>query len=850
MKMQKRYILSTMVATSMLYACGGSGDTTTESLPTTATGSLSVAIDGLPAGAQSVVSVTGPGGFSSNVNQSTTLSDLVPGTYTLTTSPVSADNIEFNVLPASLSVNVSANTTVSQELIYMTDVRSEGVISNFGSVFVNGVRFSTDDATVETDDSDNASEDDLRVGMNVTVKGRQTADGAITSASNIIHSVHVEGPLDAISLADNQLVVFGQVYVVDSRTVFDDITFETLQVGEIVEISAIEGSDDTWIATYVELEDDADSFKLSGEVSNLNSAEQQFNLGSVIIDYSQANIDAELANGQKVKVISSLGLIDGVINADRIQLKNDEDDNDSDRESIDGIISALGDNQFNIGDKTILWNESTSFKAGTSEDLTLGSRVKVKGTKTDDGIVAERIRFDKQSELEVEGVLQSVDIENSTVTVLNTVFLVDEFSVLKDDSDLEIRRFSLDQLNVGDLLEIEAFLNGDTLVVKTLEREEIVGGSGNDDDDAKLKGQVVAIEGNTMELLGTTVSTGQFTEFELGDADVSADVFFAQLAIGDWVEVEGIRQTDGSILATEIETSSANGNNGDDESGGVEFEGLISNFESPESFTVNGRQITTNDRTFFKGNALSMLANGVLIEVYGREADNGDILATKIELEDMDDRDDYDIEIKGLLEADAANGLIVVNQQEIRFNESTEFSDGGVADLLQGTFVEVEATLDEDGVLFANKIEIDDRDDDNSVELEGLISEILENGEIVVAGITIVLTEGTEFENGNMDRLEIGLYIEVEGRFNDEQKLIADELEFGEAERDELDGAIGQVLSDNQFTLGSFIVQHDRYTRFKEGSVGDIAANVELEVKGFFNDEDIFIAEKIEFEDD
>lgn len=380
MKLQKRYMLSTMVATSMLYACGGgSSDSGVTAPPAAANGSLSVSIVGLPTDAQPSVSVTGPGGFSSNVSESTTLSNLTPGTYTLTTTAVSADNIEFDVLPASVSLNVSANGNATQELIYMTDVQSEGVISNFGSVYVNGVRFSTDGVTVETDDNDDASEDDLRVGMNVTVKGRQTADGSINSASKITHSVHVEGPLDAISLADNQLVVFGQVYQVDSRTVFDDTTLSTLQVGDIVEISAIKGADDTWIATYVELENDADTFKLSGEVSNLNTTEQQFNLGSVVIDYSQANLDAELANGQEVKVSADQGLIDGVIIADRIKLEDEDDDNDLDRKSVDGIISALGDNQFNISGKTVLWNDSTSFVAGTREDLMLGARVKVKG---------------------------------------------------------------------------------------------------------------------------------------------------------------------------------------------------------------------------------------------------------------------------------------------------------------------------------------------------------------------------------------------------------------------------------------------------------------------------------------
>jgi hypothetical protein len=853
MKMQKRYILSTMVATSMLYACGGSSDSGVETLPTPSTpvnGSLSVSIVGLPEGTQSAVSITGPDGFSSSISSSTTLSDLAPGNYTLTISPVSIDEVEFDVMPASMSVSVSANSTAAQELVYMTDVQSEGVITNFGSVFVNGVRFSTDDATVETDDDDNASEDELSVGMTVSVKGRQTADGSITSASKITHFVHAEGPLDVVSLSENQLVVFGQVYQVDSRTVFDDTTLSSLKVGDIVEISAIKGSDDSWLATYVELEDQDDSFKLKGELSNLNQTEQQFNLGSVIVDYSQANIDTDLSNGQLVKVSSNEGLIDGVMFADSVKRENDDDDDDSNLVGLDGIISALGDNQFMVGGRVVIWDENTNFQAGTQDDLIVGGRVKVKGLNTADGIVADRVRFDKHGEIEIEGVLEAIDLDNSTITVLDTVFLVDEFSQLKDDSDLEIRRFSLEQLNIGDLLDIEAFSSGENLVVKTLEREKTINERSNDDDDVKLKGAVVAINGNVLELLGTRVSTSQFTEFELGDADVSANTFFAQLMVGDWVEVEGIRQADGSILATDIETSSADGDNGDDESGSVEFEGVIANFDSVESFTVNGRLITSNERTLFKGNALSMLANGVRVEVYGREAENGDILATRIELDDMDDENDFDVEIKGVLEADAANGIIVINQQEIMFDASTIFSDGSAADLLQGTFVEVDAIVDENGLLFAYEIDIEDRDNDSSVDIEGVITEILDNNEIIVSGITIVLTNNTDFENGNIDRLEVGVYVEVDGRFNEEQKLVAEEVEFGDAERTEIDGFIGQVLSDTQFTLGSFTVQHDRYTRFEEGSVNDIAADVKVEVKGFINGDNIFIAEKIEFEDE
>ncbi|AEP31118.1 DUF5666 domain-containing protein [Brumicola nitratireducens] len=849
MEIQKKHIFGTMVVTSMLYACGGGSDTAVDPIaPISANGALQLSIKGLPSGADSTVLVTGPEGYTSDVNGDATLSDLLPGTYTVTADPVVAQNAEFDVIPASISFTVTANNTTVQELIYMTDIQSKGVITNFGSVYVNGVRFSTDDTTISTDDNDDASEDDLDVGMNVTVKGRKTADGSISTASHIDYNVHAEGPIESISLSDNQIVVLGQVYQVDSRTVFEDKLFSELKVADVVEISAIKSADETWLATHIETSDAADTYKLIGEIANLDESGQTFNVGSVSVDFSQAVIEGTLANGALVKISSAQGLVDGVIVADEVELK--DDNSNSDKLALDGIISSLSETQFVIAGKTVQWDENTQFRAGNSDDLNVGIRVKIEGTELDGNLVASVIRFDKQGEIEVKGVIQAIDLESNTLTVLDTVFLVDEYSQLKDDSDLDIRRFRLDLLSIGDLVEIEAFSNGDNLIVKTLEREETDASRNNDDAEAEIKGQVIAIDGQTIELQGAIVTTGQFTEYELGDSDVSADVFFAQLLAGDWIEVEGIKQADGSILATDIETSRANGDNGDDESGGVEFSGLISSFDSVESFTVNGRLITTDERTVFKGTAFTTIAEGVRVEVYGREADNGDILATRIKMEDNDHSDDYSVEIEGALEADAENGRLIINQQTVFFDVSTQISDGSEADLLQGTYVEIKASVDENGTLFALKIEIEDGDEQNSADVEGTISELLDNGEIVVEGITIVLNEMTEFENGNISRIEVGAYVEVEGQFNEQQKLVARKIEFSDSDESEIEGRISAVLSETQFTLGDIVIEHNQYTAFEYGSASDISVGVEVEVDGFVNDEGIFIAEKIEFQED
>ena len=168
----------------------------------------------------------------------------------------------------------------------------------------------------------------------------------------------------------------------------------------------------------------------------------------------------------------------------------------------------------------------------------------------------------------------------------------------------------------------------------------------------------------------------------------------------------------------------------------------------------------------------------------------------------------------------------------------------------KGTYVEIKASVDENGTLFAREIEIEDGDEQNNADVEGIISDLLDNGEIVVEGIAIVLNEMTEFENGNISRIEVGAYVEVEGQFNEQQKLVARKIEFSDSDESEIEGRIGAVLSETQFTLGDLVIEHNQYTAFKYGSASDISAGVEVEVDGFVNDEGIFIAEKIEFQED
>jgi hypothetical protein len=91
-----------------LFAAGCSGDHGTPTQP--GNGALAVTVSGLPSGASASVTVTGPGGYSSNITHSSTLSNLAPGSYQLTASSVSADDANYLPSPASATLAVAANS--------------------------------------------------------------------------------------------------------------------------------------------------------------------------------------------------------------------------------------------------------------------------------------------------------------------------------------------------------------------------------------------------------------------------------------------------------------------------------------------------------------------------------------------------------------------------------------------------------------------------------------------------------------------------------------------------------------------------------------------------------------------
>jgi len=104
----------------LLTACGGGGGNpgTAAAPPVATTGSLQVVVNGLPAGVNAAVRVTGPNNFAQDLVGAQTLGSLVPGSYSLAATSVSAAGTTYTPTPATQSVAVTAGAGATATVVY------------------------------------------------------------------------------------------------------------------------------------------------------------------------------------------------------------------------------------------------------------------------------------------------------------------------------------------------------------------------------------------------------------------------------------------------------------------------------------------------------------------------------------------------------------------------------------------------------------------------------------------------------------------------------------------------------------------------------------------------------------
>lgn len=423
-----------------------------------------------------------------------------------------------------------------------TQTTSSGPVTAFGSVFVNGIEFQTSGATsIEIDDSPGSSENELRVGMMVRVRG--TSSGSNGTATQIVAADSLEGPVTvAPDTVAGTIGVLGQTVITDATTHYENLTggLGALSLGQIVEVSGSFDATGALRATRLELKVAVPTattpIEVKGSVAGLTGS--NFTLGALTIVYGGATLvdfpsGTGLANGQFVEVKSTYGQLAGAtLTAASIELEPGLEATGQHVElkgfvnSFDGVAKT-----FRIG--TVMVDASTlSLPAGLADN----SEVEVEGTMNALGVlIAAEIELELEQSLALEGDATATNVALATITVLGKTVYVTPTTEFLDSSSVNLRTFGLADIAAGDHLDIVACDNAGAIRASRIERR-----NHPIPEEALLKGRVSATTPETaLTILGTSVAvdpTGVNTAFRdsTGSA-VTATAFFAAIAPGTTV---------------------------------------------------------------------------------------------------------------------------------------------------------------------------------------------------------------------------------------------------------------------------------------------------------------------------
>ena len=297
-------------------------------------------------------------------------------------------------------------------------------------------------------------------------------------------------------------------------------------------------------------------------------------------------------------------------------------------------------------------------------------------------------------------------------------------------------------------------------------------GSGKDVADdidfrGDVEGPVSAVDATAMTLtvLGQTVSVSGDTSF---DDDISPAAL-AGIAVGDIVEVSGMRTADGTIHATRIEKKPVGAR--------LQVIGVAAATDAA-AMTLKINALTVN---FSGAKLVGFPASGPqdrdLVEASGTTLNaDGSLAATRLELRGANamnaDQDD-EAQLEGMITRFASASDFDVNGRRVSTSAATEFDDGTAADLALNVAVEVEGTIDSSGVLAASKVRILHPAQTVEARLVGQVDALdPAAGTVTVLGTRVGSDAMTRFEDHGSQQMQafglanvqVGDWLEIRGR--------------------------------------------------------------------------------------
>lgn len=475
---------------------------------------------------------------------------------------------------------------------------------------------------------------DLVVGQEVEISGIRGNDGIVratrikvTDSGLQENEIKVSGTVTEVDAS--HLVVAGLRFTVDEFTSILDqndheVALSVIKSGFVVEITATVLANDTLVATQIRIRElFRDELDITGVIESVGDSvlvvsELEFGLTDstrILNDDGQTIGYEALQVGMVVEIIAIVEL-DGTLTAVDIRTN----DRFQDEVKLTGTIDAVAFDSLVVSGITFFVDTNTEILDGQGfpiglVDLRAEQIVEMEASlQTQGRLLATRIRVESRIENEVKITGTIENLAQNSITALGLIFGIADNTVFLDNSDNVIPRsdlrFGLPVEVRGDLLRDGTLI---AIRVKAVNR---------DANELGTVGSIESLAPNMVQVLGVNFVVTDSTQIR----DISnTPIAFSDLMLGPTVEVKGLRQADGSRLATRLKIKDV-----------LILSGVISEVVS-NGIAVAGKQILFNSDTMILGKenrflTVAELEVGQFVEVRAEKFHDNSIFATKVEV--------------------------------------------------------------------------------------------------------------------------------------------------------------------------------------------------------------------------
>jgi hypothetical protein len=294
---------------------------------------------------------------------------------------------------------------------------TQGAISGFGSIVVNGVHYDESQAGITDEDGAALGGGDLKLGMVVRIDSSSFDANAQTAVATKVTLVSdLSGPVDSKDLVNGTLTVLGQTVRLGMLTVVDDRLvggLAQLQTGTLVQVHAIyDPVTGIYVARRIEFKSSLSGYRIRGLVHGLDLTTRSFLIGTQRFSYSADSAPAGLADNTIFRF--KLGKVrDGAgswqVQAGQRTLLQPADGNRVEVESV--IASFTSTASFTVDGLSVDARQASIKPAGGT--LAAGVRAEIKGRMSGAVLLATAVEIKSADDDNGGGQAQEIELKGS-----------------------------------------------------------------------------------------------------------------------------------------------------------------------------------------------------------------------------------------------------------------------------------------------------------------------------------------------------------------------------------------------------------------------------------------------------